>query len=428
MTNAFDTLQERGFVKQTTGEDEIRDLLGKKKITCYVGFDPTADSLHCGSLLPIMGLAHMQRAGHRTLAIVGGVTAMVGDPSGKDQSRQMMTEEIIARNMAGIGAQIQRFLTLDGEKGILLNNADWLRDYKLIDFLRDIGPHFSVNVMRAAKCFAMRMERDEGLTFLEFSYMLLQGFDFYQLYRTHDCVMQMGGDDQWSNILAGADLVRKKEGGQAWGLTFPLLTTSSGRKMGKTEQGSVWLDEKRTSVNDFYQYWRNTEDADVASFMKYFTFLDVADINTMASAEGTELNKAKSVLAYEVTSLVHGKEKALEALATEKKMFGIADADWDFVLNQIGVDQAAASQADATPSTPVPAATLTEGVLARVLIKDLGLVKSGGEAKRLVQQGGLYINREKNTDLNRTLTQDDVEDGKIELRLGKKTYHNLIVE
>ncbi|MDW7709144.1 MAG: tyrosine--tRNA ligase [Deferrisomatales bacterium] len=402
--HVFDTLRERGFLEQSTDEGELREALGRPSVaplTCYVGFDPTASSLHVGHLLPVMGLAHMQRAGHRPIALLGGGTTLIGDPSGRTELRKMLTREEIEQNGLGIRAQLAR--VLDFETGaLLLNNADWLVPLNYIEFLRDIGIHFSVNRMLAAESYRQRLET--GLNFIEFNYMLLQAYDFLVLHQTHGCALQMGGNDQWGNILAGVDLIRRVEGKTAHALTFPLITTSSGAKMGKTAQGAVWLAADRTSPYDFYQYWINTEDPDVGRFLGLFTFLPMGEVRRLASLGGAELRAAKEVLAYEVTAIIHGEEEAAKARAASRALFaGGGD------LAQV-------------PSHEVPLAALEAGVEAFVLFAEVGLAKSRGEARRLIQQGGAYVNSEPLTALDRRITTADLRDGAVLLRAGKKKY------
>ena len=318
--SVLDILKERGFVQQLTHEDEIAELLENEKITFYIGFDPTADSLHVGHFLGMMVMAHMQRAGHRPVCLIGAGTAMVGDPSGKTDMRKMMTLETISYNGEQFKKQMQRFIDFSNGKALMLNNADWLLNLNYVQFLREIGVHFSVNRMLTAECFKQRLEK--GLSFLEFNYMLMQAYDFLELNRQCDCIMQMGGDDQWSNILAGADLIRRKEGKPAYGLTFTLLTTSDGRKMGKTEKGALWLDAAKTSPYDFYQYWRNIDDADVEKCLSLLTFLPMDEVKRLGALKDKEINIAKKTLAYEVTQLIHGQEEAKKAQQAAEALFG----------------------------------------------------------------------------------------------------------
>lgn len=403
--HVLDTLRERGFVEQCTDEAALREALDRPAtapVTCYVGFDPTASSLHVGHLLPIMGLAHMQRAGHRPIALLGGGTALIGDPSGKTELRKMLSREDIEANAVGIRAQFARLLDFDAG-ALLLNNADWLEPLHYISFLRDIGIHFSVNRMLAAESYRARLET--GLNFIEFNYMLLQAYDFLVLYQGHGCSLQMGGNDQWGNILAGVDLIRRVEGKTAHALTFPLITTSSGAKMGKTAQGAVWLGADRTSPYDFYQYWINTEDPDVGRFLGLFTFLPMDEVRRLGALEGAQIRTAKEVLAYEVTRLIHGEEEADKARAASKALFAGGAGD----LAEV-------------PSFEVPRAALEAGIEAFVLFADAGLAKSRGEARRLVQQGGAYVNGEAITAFDRLVTAADLRDGAVLLRAGKKKY------
>ena len=410
--NVFDTLTERGFVAQTADAAATRDLLEKQKITFYIGFDPTASSLHCGSLVPIMAMAHLQRAGHKPLGLVGGGTAMVGDPSGKTEMRQMLSLEAIQSNGAGLLAQLQRYLTLDGTAGLSANNADWLLSLKYIEFLRDIGRYFRVNEMVRAEAYRARLEREEGLSFIEFNYQLLQAYDYLQLFEQHQCVLQMGGDDQWSNILAGIDLIRRKHAKQAHCITFPLLTTARGEKMGKTAQGAIWLEAARTSPYDFYQYWINTDDRDVKRFLALFTFLPMEEVTRLGSATGADLNASKEVLAFEATSLCHGAAAANEARAAARAAFG--------------VKAGGGRDLSAMPSTTVDSARLAAGIGVLDLFVECGLTASKGEARRLVQQGGAYVNDAVVTEDTRKVGCLDLQDGAIMLRAGKKKYHRVI--
>ena len=406
--NVFDTLTERGFIAQTADASATRELLGKQAITFYIGFDPTASSLHCGSLVPIMAMAHLQRAGHKPLGLVGGGTAMVGDPSGKTEMRQMLSLEDIRANGEGLLVQLQRYLTLDGKAGLSANNADWLLELKYIEFLRDIGRYFRVNEMVRAEAYRARLEREEGLSFIEFNYQLLQAYDYLKLFEQHQCVLQMGGDDQWSNILAGIDLIRRKHAKQAHCITFPLLTTARGEKMGKTAQGAIWLDAARTSAYDFYQYWINTDDRDVKRFLALFTFLPMDDVTRLGSAIGADLNASKEVLAFEATSLCHGAAAANEARAAARAAFG------------------GGGDLGAVPSTTVDGARLNAGIGVLDLFVECGLTTSKGEARRLVQQGGAYVNDAVVSDDTRKIGVADLKDGAVMLRSGKKKYHRVV--
>ncbi|MEN6412990.1 MAG: tyrosine--tRNA ligase [Veillonellales bacterium] len=404
--NVLDTLKERGFVQQLTHDDEIAELLAKEKITFYIGFDPTADSLHVGHFLGMMVMAHMQRAGHRPVCLIGGGTAMVGDPSGKTDMRKMMTQDDIRHNGERFKKQMQRFIDFTDDKALLLNNADWLLGLNYVEFLRDIGVHFSVNRMLTAECFKQRLEK--GLSFLEFNYMLMQGYDFLELNRRCGCIMQMGGDDQWSNILAGADLIRRKEGKPAYGLTFTLLTTSDGRKMGKTEKGALWLDGEKTSPYDFYQYWRNVDDADVEKCLALLTFLPMTEVHRLGALKDKEINIAKKTLAFEVTKLVHGQEEAEKAQQGAEALFGGIGA----------LDNA-------------PTVTIRSDSVGKKLIDVLantGIIASKSEGRRLIQQGGLYIGEAKILDPDFLLNAALFDSNSLIIRKGKKSYHRIIVE
>ncbi len=403
--NAFDLLKERGFFKQVTFEEELRKTLAEEKVTAYVGFDPTADSLHVGHLMGIMALAHLQRAGHRPIALVGGGTVMIGDPSGRTELRTMLSKEVIAQNAEAIKAQLTHYMDFSNDRALLVNNADWILPLNYIEFLREIGSQFSVNRMLTAECFRSRMER--GLSFIEFNYMLLQAYDFLVLNRKYGCKLQMGGDDQWSNILAGADLIRRLEETTAYGLTWPLLTTASGKKMGKTEAGSVWLDPKKTTPFDFYQYWRNTHDDDVERFLGYFTFLPMDEVKRLGALRGQEINEAKKILAYEVTKLAHGEEEAKKAQKTAEALF-----------------EAGKVSASALPVTMVTATDYPEGIPLLDLVVLTGLVPSKKEARRMIDQRGLYLNDEVVTEVQRVIRPGDYPEGLI-LQKGKKIFHKV---
>ncbi len=407
MTNVFDVLKERGFVEQVSDEAGLRAAL-EQPITCYIGYDPSASSLHVGNLLTIMALAHMQRAGHRPIAIAGGGTGMIGDPSGRTEMRQMLTRELIESNLESIKAQIGRYVDFSAGRALMINNADWLLELKYVDFLREIGIHFSVNRMLAAEAYRSRLERDSGLSFIEFNYQILQAYDYLQLYQRHNCILQMGGNDQWGNILAGVDLIRRVTGGEAYALTFPLLTTSSGAKMGKTASGAVWLDGERLSPYDFYQYWINTEDADVARFFKIYTFLSLEEIDELAALQGAEIRRAKEVLAYEVTRLTHGQEEAERAREASRALFGGAGAN------------------AAIPTTAIPPAELEAGIAVADLFERVGLAKTRSEARRLIQQGGAYVGEAQVAAVDAMITAADVPAEGLLLRAGKKRYHRVM--
>ncbi|HEX16094.1 MAG TPA: tyrosine--tRNA ligase [Deltaproteobacteria bacterium] len=408
MPNVFDVLEERGFVEQVTDPEGLREVLSKERITCYIGFDPTAKSFHVGNLLPIMALVHMQRAGHRPIALVGGGTGLIGDPSGKKEMRRIMSREEIEENAEALKAQLSRFLDFDEGQALLLNNADWLTKLNYIEFLRDIGRHFSVNRMLQAETYRMRYETT-GLNFVEFNYMLLQAYDFLYLWQHYDCVLQMGGSDQWGNICAGIDLIRRVEGGTAYGLVFPLLTTATGEKMGKTERGAVWLDPELTSPYEFYQYWINVDDRDVERFLALFTFLPMEEVRRLGSLEGEALREAKEVLAFEVTKMVHGEQQALKARDTSRRAFRGEGGDLE-----------------ALPTTAIDRSRLEEGIPAYELFALTGLTSTRSEARRLIAQGGGYLNGERIESFDQLVSLKDLKDGAIILRAGKKKYHRVV--
>jgi len=424
--NVFDVLKERGFIRQTTHEEDIKRLLGEEKVTFYIGFDPTADSLHVGHFLQIIIMMWMQKYGHTPIVLVGGGTTMVGDPSGRTDMRQMITREDIIENGKRFVKLFERFLEFgsvgpDGRpeqagKAILVNNADWLLDLNYVDFIREIGRHFSVNNMLRAECFKSRMEK--GLSFLEFNYMLMQSYDFLELYGRHGCKMQFGGDDQWSNILGGVDLIRRELGEQAYGMTFALLTTSEGVKMGKTQAGALWLDPAKTSPYDFYQYWRNVEDADVRTCLSMLTFLPMEEVNRLSALKDAEINIAKETLAFEVTKVVHGEDEAVRAQEAARALFGAPGAS--------------AEDADGGMEN-VPMSELAKGRLAGeglglvTLMRETGIVSSNSDAFRAIDQGGVTLNGEKITDPKRMLTGEDFPNGSALIRKGKKIYHRVIL-
>jgi len=403
MANVYDVLRERGFVEQVSDEEKIRAMLASP-VTCYIGFDPTSSSFHAGSLVPIMALAHMQRHGHRVLAVMGGGTAMIGDPSGKSELRQLIPEAEIDANTDGLRLQLGRFLDFSAGQAIMVNNAEWLRPLNYIAFLRDIGRHFSVNRMLAAESYRMRLET--GLNFIEFNYMLLQAYDYLTLFRRYQCTLQMGGNDQWGNILAGADLIRRVDGGEAQALTFPLLTTATGAKMGKTEKGAIWLDGRRTTPYEYYQYWINTDDRDVGRFLALFTFQPMDEIRRLSSLTGENLREAKELLAYEATRLDHGEEEADKARNASKALFS----------DGADIDEGA------VPTVEIDRRRLEEGIPAFALFADAGLVKTRGEARRLIAQGGAYVNKRRLETADEVITPADVAGGSLLLRAGKKRY------
>jgi tyrosyl-tRNA synthetase len=428
MKNVVETLRERGFIEQMTHDEELMAYVNQGPITCYIGFDPTASSLHVGSLVPIMSLAHMQRQGHRPIALVGGGTGLVGDPSGKTEMRQMLTIDQVNENAEGIKRQLARYINFSDGKALMLNNAEWLTKLSYIPFLRDIGRYFSVNRMIKAESCRSRLESEDGLSFIEFNYMVLQAYDFLELFDRHTCCLQMGGSDQWGNIVAGIDLIRRVRSHSAFGITFPLITTSSGAKMGKTASGAVWLDPKRTSPYDYYQFWVNTDDRDVARFLRLFTFLPLDEIAPIENIAGADLNAAKTVLAFEATRLAHGRTEAEQAYQAACEMFG-ARALPDHILPSSGITRDAMQGAMAdVPSTEVPLSEIQSGVPLFRLLQLTGLVKSGGEARRLVQQGGAYLNGSRIGEFDQMVTEKDMHAGEIVLRAGKKKFHKILVK
>lgn len=405
--HVFDELKARGLIAQMTHEDEIRELLEKEKVTFYIGFDPTADSLHIGHFLQMVVMAHMQRAGHRPIAIIGGGTAMVGDPSGRTDMRQMMTPETIQHNADCFKSQLSRLVDFSDGKALMVNNADWLMNLNYIEFLREIGVHFSVNRMLTAECFKTRLEK--GLSFIEFNYMLMQSYDFLKLYREYGCKLELGGDDQWSNILGGIDLVRRCESAQAYGMTFTLLTTSEGKKMGKTQKGALWLDPEKTSPYEFYQYFRNVDDKDVIKCMRLITFMPLEEIAEYEKLEGSAINEAKKRLAYEVTKMVHGEEEAKKAQDAALALF-------------------AKGAAAEVPSVHVTKDDIKDGIGMIDLLVLSKLTPSKSEARRVVQQGGASVNDQKITDLNAVISLDAFQDGSILIKKGKKSFVKMILD
>ena len=405
MRNVFDVLSERGYIDEVTFEDELRGELGKGSVTFYIGFDATADSLTLGHFLQIMVMIHMQNAGHRPIALLGGGTTMVGDPSGRTDMRKVMTKDFIDHNASRFKDQLGRFIDFSQGKALLENNADWLLGLNFLDFMREIGVHFSVNRMLNMDAYKNRLE--EGLTFFEFSYMLMQSYDFLHLYRKHNCKLQLGGSDQWSNILGGYDLVRKLEEDKVYAMTFKLLTTASGTKMGKSEKGTIWLDEEKTSPYELYQYMRNVDDRDVREFLKLLTFMPLEEIEKLTNVEGVEINKAKEVLAFEVTKLIHGEEKAEKSQKAAKALF------------------AGGADSDNIPSTQMDKTIFEHGMGIVDLLRDLGLVKSNSEARRLIKQNGISIDNEKVKSIDHLVDLQQFNNGKILVRKGKKVYHQV---
>ena len=405
----YDELVARGLIAQVTNEEAIREMVDNGKAVFYIGFDPTADSLHVGHFMALCLMKRLQEAGNKPIALIGGGTGMIGDPSGRTDMRQMMTPETIQHNCDCFKVQMSRFIDFSDDKALMVNNADWLMDLNYIEFLREVGPHFSVNNMLRAECYKQRMEK--GLSFLEFNYMLMQSYDFYELYQRYGCNMQFGGNDQWSNMLGGTELIRRKLGKDAHAMTITLLLNSEGKKMGKTGKGAVWLDPNKTSPYEFYQYWRNVDDADVIKCMKLLTFLPLEQIAEMEDWEGSLLNDAKEILAMELTTLVHGEEEAKKARDASKALFSRA-GDMENV-----------------PTTEMEKSRFEgEGMGLVSLIKELGLVPSNSEGFRTIEQGGLLVNNEKVTDKKQQVTLDMFEDGALLIKKGKKKFHRVVVK
>ena len=402
-TSVYDTLVERGYIAQCTNEEEVRKLLDEEKVTFYIGFDPTADSLHVGHYVALMVMSHLQKAGHRPICLVGGGTGTVGDPSGRTDMRQVLTDEVIEHNCNCFKKQMSRFIDFSDDKALLLNNGDWLRKLNYIDLLREVGAHLSVNRMLSAECYKERWER--GLTFLEFNYMVMQAYDFYTLYQTHNNKIQLGGDDQWSNIIAGVELIRRKKGGSAYGLTLQLLTKSDGKKMGKTASGALWLDPEKTSPYDFYQYWRNIGDGDVEKCLARLTFLPMDEVRRLGAFKDEKINEAKKILAYEVTKLVHGQEEADKAAQAAEALFG------------------GAGNADSMPTVVVAKSKLGTKLLD--VLAEGGVFESKGEGKRLITQNGVALNDNKVDSIEAVLNESDFVDGQAIVKKGKKKFYRL---
>ncbi len=404
----YEELVARGLIAQVTDEDEIRELVNSGKATFYIGFDPTADSLHVGHFMALCLMKRLQMAGNKPIALVGGGTGMIGDPSGRTDMRQMMTKETIQHNVDCFKKQMSRFIDFSEGKALLVNNADWLLDLNYVELLRDVGACFSVNNMLRAECYKQRMEK--GLSFLEFNYMIMQSYDFYALYQKYGCNMQFGGDDQWSNMLGGTELIRRKLGKNAYAMTINLLLNSEGKKMGKTQSGAVWLSAEKTSPYDFYQYWRNVDDGDVIKCLKMLTFLPLEEIDELAKLEGSEINKAKEILAHELTELVHGKDEADKAQEAARAIFS----------NKTNTDN--------MPSTTLTEADFADGEIGILdLMKKCGLIPSNGEGRRLIQQGGVSVDDEKVTDVYAKVAKSDFEKGYVVIKKGKKVYHKAIL-
>ncbi|QOR35566.1 tyrosine--tRNA ligase [Clostridium sp. 'deep sea'] len=405
MNNVYDVLIERGYIEQASHPEEIKEILAKEKVTFYIGFDPTAESLHIGHFLQIMVIKHMQAAGHQPIILLGGGTTMVGDPTGKTDMRKMLTKKDIFANANKFGDYFKKYVDFSDNKALILNNADWLLELNYVDFLREVGVHFSVNRMLTAECYKSRLEK--GLSFLEFNYMLMQSYDFLHLYRNYNCTMQFGGNDQWSNILGGVDLVRRKERGLSFALTFALLTNSDGKKMGKTEKGAIWLDAEKTSPYEFYQYWRNIEDGSIKKCLALMTFLPMTEVNRLGNLEGAEINKAKEVLAYETTKIVHGEDEANKAREASKALFSKGTNMTD------------------VPNTEISTLEINEGISLLDLLLKTGLVATKSEARRLIKQNGISVNDKKVSDPFRVVNTADFNDNTLMLRKGKKVYHQV---
>ena len=403
MENVFDILDKRGYIEQLTHPEEIKELLGKKSISFYIGIDPTADSLHVGHFVSLMVASHMQKCGHRPIILVGGGTATIGDPSGKTDMRKMLSREEINHNVACIKKQVEKFVSFEGENAaIIVDNADWLLDLKFVEFVREIGSLFSVNKMLAAECYKQRLET--GLTFFEMSYMLMQSYDFLHLYNEYGCKLEIGGNDQWSNILGGVDLIRRIGKDDSYGLTFKLLTTKEGKKMGKTEKGALWLDAKKTSPYEFYQYWRNIEDSSVETVLKMLTYLPVEKISELASLKDEKINEAKKVAAFEITKLIHGEDEAKKAEEASNALFS------------------GQGSLDNMPTTKLEDRNIS--ILDAIIL--CNMAPSKGQARTLINQGGISLNDEKVTDTNYTLSDSDFKDGYAILKKGKKVFNKLV--
>ncbi|MDJ0766328.1 MAG: tyrosine--tRNA ligase [Myxococcota bacterium] len=408
LKNPVDIFKERGFFKQCTDEGKLRDLFDSNPVTAYIGFDPTAPSLHAGGMIPLMALMHLERAGHRPIAVVGGGTGLVGDPSGKTEQRQLLTRERLRENYKALRTQIGRFLNFDDGSAISVDNADWIEKLNYIEFLRDIGRHFSVNKMLSYEAYKMRMKK--GLSFLEFNYQLLQAYDFLVLFQRYGCQLQMGGDDQWGNIVAGTDLIRRVTGEEAFGLTFPLLETASGAKMGKTAKGAVWLDPDMCPPYDYYQYWVNVDDRDVERFLRLFTFLPIAEIQRLSGLQGAALREAKEALAFEATKICHGQAAAEKARDGARAAF------------------AGQGNAENIPSTPVVKESIEKGLRANELFVETGLCDSKGQAAKLFKSGAAWVGERKLKDHNEFISLDDFIEGQVLLRVGKKRRHRLVLK
>ena len=428
MTNVIHILKERGFIENTTHDQELHDFINRGNVSCYIGFDPTASSLHVGSLIPIMSLTHMQREGHRPIALIGGGTGLVGDPSGKTEMRKLLSMDAVKENAIGIKKQLSRFIDFSDGKAILLNNADWLTKLEYIPFLRDIGRHFSVNRMIKAESYKLRLDSKEGLNFIEFNYMILQAYDFLRLFYDYGCRLQMGGSDQWGNIVAGVELVRRVHQTTVFGITFPLITSSGGEKMGKTAKGAVWLDPAKTTPYEYYQYWINTDDLDVERFVALFTFLPMDEVRTIGKLKDADLNSTKAILAFETTLLVHGREEAIKAHHAAASMFG-ARVVPKGILPSSSIPRDDTTMDDiSVPHSYLDLDTLQGGLPAFKLFHMVGLATSGGAARRLIEQGGAYLNGKRIETFDFLITNDDMNKMELLLRAGKKRFHKIKIK
>jgi tyrosyl-tRNA synthetase len=422
--NPYDVLRERGFIFQVTDEQAIGKLFDKRRVTAYIGFDPTSDSLHAGSLVPIMSLAHLQRNGHRPIGLVGGGTGLVGDPSGRTETRKLLSIDDVHNNGEALKRQLEHFISFDEGRALLLNNADWLVDLNYIEFLRDVGKHFSVNRMLSAESVKQRLEK--GLTFIEFNYMVLQAYDFYVLKRDYDCDLQMGGQDQWGNIVAGIDLTRRLSGKEIFGITFPLITNSAGDKFGKSVKGAIWLDAAKTSPYDYFQFFRNTMDSDVGRYLGLFTFLPMKEVHALASLKPPLLNRAKEILAFEATMINHGEEEAKKAFHASTGKFGEADPDLT-VETSSSIVQTSGGTAE-SPSASIGRSELDKGFSVVDAFLAAGLVSSKSEGRRLVRQGGAYVEGRRVDDENEILSERDFKEGGLDLRAGRKRHMRIVLE
>jgi tyrosyl-tRNA synthetase len=428
MTNVIHILKERGFIEDTTHDQELHDFINGGDVSCYIGFDPTASSLHVGSLIPIMSLAHMQREGHRPIALIGGGTGLVGDPSGKTEMRKLLSMDAVKENAIGIKKQLSRFIDFSDRKAILLNNADWLAKLEYIPFLRDIGRHFSVNRMIKAESYKLRLDSKEGLSFIEFNYMILQAYDFLRLFYDYGCRLQMGGSDQWGNIVAGVELVRRVHQETVFGITFPLITSSGGEKMGKTAKGAVWLDPAKTTPYEYYQYWINTDDLDVERFVALFTFLPMDEVRTIGKLKDADLNSAKAILAFETTLLVHGREEAIKAHHAAASMFGARVVPKGILPSSSIPRDNTAMDDISVPHSYLDMDTMQGGIPAFKLFHMVGLATSGGAARRLIEQGGAYLNGRRIEIFDCLITNDDMNNMELLLRAGKKRFHKIKIK